>query len=150
MLDGLRIDELTTDAQVMAAFPLMAELRDRVKRDTFLEEIRVQETEGYRLLGLYAGDILVCIAGVRRQHTTSRGPHAFVDDLVTHPDHRGKGYATELLKYVAVQAAANGLPRVYLDARATALGFYDKLKFKMLTSVPCWIEAEALRNASGK
>jgi GNAT superfamily N-acetyltransferase len=144
MLDGLKIDELTTDAQIMAAFPLMAELRDRVKRETFLEEIRMQEIEGYRLLGLYADGLLVSLAGVRRQHTMARGPHAFVDDLVTHPDHRGKGYATELLKYVAVQAAANGLPRVYLDARATALGFYDKLKFKMLTSVPCWIEAHTL------
>ena len=79
-----------------------------------------------------------------REQSTASVPLAELG-YTFHPSAWGKGYATELLKYVAVQAAANGLPRVHLDSRASALGFYDKLKFTMLTSVPCWIEAEALR-----
>ncbi len=144
MLHELHIEELTTDAQVLGAFPLMSDLRDRVRVESFLEEVRIQEAEGYRLIGAFAGAELVALAGVRRQHTLARGPHAFVDDLLVREADRGKGYGEELLKYVAVQAAANGLPRVYLDARATALGFYDKLKFQFLTSVPCWIESGKL------
>jgi ribosomal protein S18 acetylase RimI-like enzyme len=140
----ITIKELSTDAEIRAAFPLMYTLRDRIHPDTFLDQIRTQEAEGYRLLGGYVDGQLVTLAGVRRQHTLARGPHAFVDDLVTHAEHRGRGYATALLKHIAARAAENGLPKVYLDARASALSYYDKLNFRSLTSVPCWIDAERL------
>jgi GNAT superfamily N-acetyltransferase len=139
----LSIRELDTDADVRAAFPLMNLLRERLRGgpDAFLEQIRLQELEGYRLVGGYLGDRLVTLAGVRRQHTLARGPHAFVDDLVTLPDEQGKGHATALLKYIAQRALENGLPKLHLDARASALSYYDKLGFRFHTSVPCWIDA---------
>ena len=142
----LEIAELTTDREILAAFPLMSILRDRLRPETFLEEIRLQEAQDFRLIGGYAEGKLVAVTGVRRTHTTARGPHAFVDDLITLPGEQGKGYATQMLQYVAAQSAANGLPHVYLDSRATALGFYDKLSFRFLTSIPCWIPSETLAN----
>ncbi len=150
MSEPLQIAELTSDEEIRAAFPLMSILRDRLRADTFLEEIRAQESDDFRLIGAYADGKLVAVAGVRRTHTTARGPHAFVDDLVTLPDEQGKGYATQLLQYVAAHAAANGLPHVYLDSRATAQGFYDKLGFQFLTSIPCWIASETLANVIAK
>ena len=146
----LDIQELTTDAQIRAAVPLLSILRDRLRPETFLDEIRVQEAQGYRLVGAFAAGRLVSVAGVRRQHTLGRGPHAFVDDLITLPDQQGKGYATHLLQYVGAQAAANGLPHVCLGARANALGFYDRLQFRFLTSIPCWIPSETLANLAVK
>ena len=143
-MTDLVIAELTTDAELQAAYPLLLLLRDRLRPETFLEEIRTQEAEGYRLIGGYLDAQLVTLAGLRRQHTLARGPHAFVDDLITLPEAQGKGYATALLKHIAAQAAENGLPRVYLDARASALSFYDKLQFRFLTSIPCWISSNAL------
>jgi GNAT superfamily N-acetyltransferase len=147
-MPDLLIKELSTDPEIRAAFPLMYTLRERLHPDTFLDQIRTQEAEGYRLLGAYADGQLVALAGVRRQHTLARGPHAFVDDLVTHADHQGRGYATALLKHVATRALENGLPKLYLDARASALSYYDKLNFRSLTSVPCWIDAEKLTEQS--
>jgi ribosomal protein S18 acetylase RimI-like enzyme len=143
---ALEIVELMSDQEILSAFPLMSILRDRLRQETFLAEIRVQESEDFRLIGGYADGKLVALAGVRRAHTTARGAHAFVDDLVTLPEAQGKGYARQMLQYVAAQAAANGLPHVYLDSRATALGFYDKLGFRFLTSIPCWIHSETLAN----
>jgi GNAT superfamily N-acetyltransferase len=145
----LVIRELQTDAEVAEAFALMNVLRERLRPETFLEQVRVQEAESYRLVGGYVDGKLVTLAGVRRQHTLARGPHAFVDDLVTAPDQQGRGYATALLKYVAARAAENGLPKVYLDARASALTYYDQVGFRTLNAVPCWMEAEKLRGATG-
>ena len=54
----------------------------------------------------------------------------FIDDLITQPDLQAKGYASALLKHVAVRAAAEGWPRIYLDARQTARSFYEKLGYR--------------------
>ena len=136
----MEVRELTADRDISAAFPLMSALRDRVREETFLAEVRRQQIEGYRLFGAFDGDRLVSLAGVRRSHTLARGEHLFVDDLVTAEAERGRGHGRALLAYLADRAAAEGIPRVYLDSRATAKGFYERVGFTMLTSIPCWIE----------
>ncbi len=48
------------------------------------------------------------------------------------------------MRALAALAAVDGVPRVYLDARLTAKGFYEGLGFTFLTAIPCWIETEGL------
>lgn len=138
---------LETDDEINDAFPLMSTLRDRIRRETFLREVRRQQEQDYQLFGAFAGDRLVALAGVRRTHTLARGEHFFVDDLVTATDAQGRGYGTALLSCLAEQAAAAGVRRLYLDSRDTARGFYAKLGFRFLTSIPCWIQVEHLAAA---
>jgi hypothetical protein len=77
------IRTLGSDADITSAFPLMSTLRDRIRAETFLAEVRRQQIEGYELVGAFEGARLVALAGVRRSHTLARGEHLFVDDLVT-------------------------------------------------------------------
>lgn len=132
---------LETDAEITAAFPLMATLRDRIREDTFLAEVRRQQRDGYELIGRFAGGELVALAGVRPGHVLSRGEHVFVDDLVTAGPRRGEGHGRAVLAWVAARAKAAGVPRVYLDSRATAKGFYEGVGFTFLAAVPCWIDS---------
>lgn len=138
----MKIRELHTDADIRAAFPLMATLRDRVRQETFLSEVRRQQVEGYRLVGAFDADRLVALAGIRRSHTLARGEHLFVDDLVTAEDVRGWGHGRELIAWLAARAAGEGITRIHLDSRLTAKGFYDALGFQFQTSVPCWIDVK--------
>ena len=131
---------LTTDDDVRRAFPLMAALRDRIREDTFLAEIRRQQRDGYELIGGFDGDRLVTLAGIRRSHTLSRGAHLFVDDLVTDERVRGKGYGTQTIAWLKARARGDGVPRIYLDSRITARGFYERVGFTFQTSIPCWID----------
>ncbi len=140
----MEIHELTTDGEIQAAFPLMAELRDRIRAETFLSEVRHQEKDGYRLAGAFLEGNLVALAGYRPGHTLARGPHLFVDDLVTAKGSQGKGLGRALMRFLGERARAAGFPLVYLDSRATARGFYEKLGLTFLTSIPCWIETETL------
>ena len=136
--------ELSSDEDILAAYPLMSALRDRIRPDTFLDEVRRQQRQGYQLIGAFDAGRLVGLAGIRRSHTLSRGEHLFVDDLVTASEEQGRGYGTALLRWLGARAAGDGIPRVYLDSRDTAKGFYAKIGLRFLTSVPCWIEAAAL------
>lgn len=147
-MSELTYGELQTDDEIRAAFPLMAVLRERIRPDTFLGDVRRQQLQGYALIGAFREGRLVALAGVRRSHTLSRGEHLFVDDLVTDPAAEGRGYATGLIRWLARRAGAEGISRIYLDARDTARGFYTRLAFRFLTSVPCWIEVSELTEAA--
>jgi len=140
----LDIRILDSDADILAAFPLMSTLRDRIKADTFVAEVRRQQRDGYQLIGGFENGGLVALAGIRPGHTLSRGEHVFVDDLVTEASRRGEGHGTTMLRWVAARARARGVPRVYLDSRSTAKGFYEQVGFTMLTSIPCWIDVDRL------
>lgn len=138
------IRELETDAAILEAYPLMKVLRERITRDTFLDEVRRQQASGYRLLAAYEHGKPIVLAGIRRAHTLSRGDHLFVDDLVTDEATRAAGHGRAMMQFLAREAADHGIPRIYLDARITAKGFYEKLGFTFHTSIPCWIDVERL------
>jgi GNAT superfamily N-acetyltransferase len=143
-MQAVSVRELGSDAEIQAAFAVMSELRDRIRPETFLAEVRRQQVEGYRLFGAFDGDRLVGLAGVRRSHTVARGEHLFIDDLVTTGDARGRGVGTQLLAWLAARAREEGLDRIYLESRDTAKGFYEQLGFTFRTSIPCWIDVERL------
>lgn len=140
----MEIRELHTDTEILSAFPLMKALRDRIAYETFLQEVRRQQSQGYRLLGGFDGNAAVVLAGIRRSHTLSRGDHLFVDDLVSDGSVRRAGHGRAMMQWIARHAAADGIPRIYLDARITAKGFYEKLGFTFHTSIPCWIDVDRL------
>ena len=71
----------------------------------------------------------------------------FVDALITDPACRGEGHGAAMLAWIAARAKAAGVPRVYLDSRVTARGFYEQVGFTMLTSIPCWIDVDKLTSA---
>ena len=131
---------LTTDADLQHAFPLMSSLRDRIREDSFIAEVRRQQRDGYELIGGFDEGRLVTLAGIRRSHTLSRGEHLFVDDLVTDESVRGKGYGTRTIAWLVERARGEGIPRIYLDSRNTARGFYERVGFTFHTSIPCWID----------
>ena len=141
---GLRIERVVTDEQIAAVFQLVSQLRPRVTRETFVAEVRRQEAQGYIAAAGNLDGIPVVFAGYRPAHTLARGPHLFVDDLVTDESLRGRGCGRAMLRWLAERALELGLPRVHLDSRDTARGFYANAGFEFSTSLPCSIEAERL------
>ena len=134
------IREILADEDIAGAYELMAELRPHLQADSFVAMVRRQQREGYRLFGGFDESRLVTLAGVRDAHTLMRGPHLFVDDLVTLRGAQKKGHGAAMVRWLKTYARERGFQRVYLDSRDTALGFYRKLGFNALTAIPCWIE----------
>ena len=53
--------------------------------------------------------------------------------LGAHPDHRGKGIAGRLVRYIFAQADAKGVT-CYVDSRAAGLPLYKKCEFQEVDS----------------
>ena len=88
-----------------------------------------QRPEGYRLLGGFAEGVAtaMAVAGFRRLHTLAWGDLLYVDDLVTLPDYRERGYADALVAWLEEEARRLGCAQVRLDSgtrRHSAHRFY--------------------------
>jgi len=135
------IRKLRTDEEILEAFEAMAELRPELVRGEFVGRVREQAGHGFELAAGFVEGRIVVATGYRVTASLAWGRHLFVDDLVTLASEQGKGYGTEMIEWFKIEGRAAGVERVYLDSRASAVGFYEKVGFTMNTSVPCWVAA---------
>ncbi|MFD4676037.1 GNAT family N-acetyltransferase [Lentzea sp. NPDC058450] len=103
--------------QTIQAYEVMRELRPHLTDpDEFVELVRAQRREGYRLVVSYEADRVVSLAGFRHLNSLYAGSHLYIDDLSTLPDARGKGHAGALLRWVDEEARRLGCVGVHLDS----------------------------------
>ena len=81
----------------------------------FVEQVNTQQRpQGYRLFGIFeegkANAVAVC--GFREQTNLAGGRHIHIDDIVTIPHGRSKGYAARLLAEVRRIAAEEGIDKI--------------------------------------
>lgn len=100
------------------AFEVMHELRPHLTdADEFVERVREQRREGYRLVVSYdETGRLVSLAGFRHLNSLYAGSHLYVDDLATLSSARGQGHAGALLRWVDEEARRLGCAGVHLDS----------------------------------
>lgn len=128
----MEIHEVKTNGDLLAAFPVLNVLRPALTPEALALAFPLQSQEGYRLFALTVeGRVAACI-GWRLVHKLSSGRTMYVDDLVTAPHQRGKGYAQALLEHAEAEARATGCASFTLDSghqRHDAHRLY--LNFKM-------------------
>ena len=72
-----------SDDEIRACYPVISQLRSHVGREEFLEHVRRQADEGYRLAFLEIDGRPATVAGYRILHQLVAGKVLYVDDLVT-------------------------------------------------------------------
>jgi len=92
-----------------------------------VDRVRVQQAQGYRLVYLEEEGIVVAVAGFRVQEILATGRTLYVDDLVTDPARRSRGYGKVLLEWLMAYARAADCETLSLDSgtlRHEAHAFY--------------------------
>jgi GNAT superfamily N-acetyltransferase len=113
----------------------MVELRPHLERTAFLDQVVRQQGVGYHLAFLEdAGAVQAC-AGYRVMEGLMWGRFLYVDDLVTAPAARSRGFGAELFRWLKEQARAAGCGRLHLDSgvqRFAAHRFYLRERMDIL------------------
>lgn len=105
-----------TEADVIACFDLMRELRPHVQSpEEWLVRLARQKEQGYRLLVAWRDGAAVALAGYRYQDNLVYGRFLYVDDLVTLETERRHQWGQQLLEMLTHQAQAQGCQRLVLD-----------------------------------
>lgn len=119
---------LDTGAALLAAFPVMRELRPHLlDASEFVEQLARQRDQGYRLLAACKGDEVLGLAGYRLQENLLYGKFVYLDDLVVTASRQRSRLGGQLLDAVRQQARALGCRHLVLDTglhMALAQRFY--------------------------
>ena len=125
----MQVETAETDAQIDACFPVMRALRPHLEADAFVRIVREMQAEGYVLAFLSDAGEVVAVAGFRTKRTLFCDKFLYVDDLVTRPGDRSKGYGKRLLEWLEARARAEGCAKLDLDSamhRKDAHRFYER------------------------
>ena len=129
------IRRATTDAEILACFEVMSELRPHLVQAEFVAAIRRMEQEGFRLASLTADGEVQAVAGYRVMEMLRTGKMVEVDDLVTSGRARSSGHGKALLEWIAGEARSEGCSVLELDSgvhRADAHRFYFRQRMHVL------------------
>lgn len=124
-----------SDSDIRNCWPVLAQLRPHLSEQKFIEAIRIQQSEGYRLVLIQRNQKVAAVVGFRVLHNLAWGRFCFVDDLVTDQQIRSQGLGTELLDWLCQFARSEGCNRLELNSgvqRFDAHRFY--LRYRMFIS----------------
>lgn len=125
----MQIQELTTEDEWRAAFPVMRELRTELTLPEFLQAREIMAREGYRLFAGRGKSGLVALAGIAILTNLYYGRHVWVYDLVTAAAARSQGHGRHLLGFVEEWARRENCRCVALSSglqRRDAHRFYEQ------------------------
>jgi GNAT superfamily N-acetyltransferase len=125
----MKIRIAKTDTEIAACYPILRELRPHIAESEYLSRVRAQEKAGYLLAFVQEAASPVAVAGFRIGENLAWGRFLYVDDLVTRPADRSKGYGAALLSWLRDYAEKQGCLQLHLDSgiqRIEAHRFYER------------------------
>jgi GNAT superfamily N-acetyltransferase len=128
-----RIFIAQSDREISDCFSVFKVLRPHVSEDAFLPQVRRQQVQGYQILALRNDGVVKSAAGFRFVEFLAWGKGIYIDDLITMPDEKRRGFAGQLLDWVIAHARENGCAGVHLDtgyARHDAHRLYLRKGFR--------------------
>jgi hypothetical protein len=123
----VEIREASTDEEILACYPVIAQLRTHVEQHEFLDRVQDQQKAGYRLLYIAEGNRVVAVAGYRIANSLAWGRYLYVDDLVTAGMERSSGYGQALMDRLFAVARERKCDSFHVDSgvqRHAAHRFY--------------------------
>lgn len=116
-----------SDFQILGCFPVIFQLHPHLEQSKFIEQVRYQMKEGYKLAFLEVEKQAVAIAGFRISNCLSSGKFLYIDDLVVDELKRSYSYGQQLFQWLIEYARNHECKHLSLDSgvqRFAAHRFY--------------------------
>ena len=124
----MKVLRLVTKSQIASCFPVMRQLRPHLDATAFAAAVGRMKKQGYQLVAVLDPDVRA-VAGYRFWEMLAMGTVLYVDDLVTAPEHRSRGYGGRLLNWLLDEAKKQNCAYLELDSgvkRLDAHRFYER------------------------
>jgi GNAT superfamily N-acetyltransferase len=131
----MKIDLATSDSDIEACYPVMAQLRPHVPQADWLSRVRRMEKDGFRLAALQEDGVVRAVAGFRVFENLFAGRVLYVDDLVTAQDTRSHGHGKAMLDWLSERARTEKCATLELDSgtqRVDAHRFYLRERMNII------------------
>lgn len=106
----------TSRTEIKRCFPVMVQLRTQLGNGQFVEQVQLQQKQGYQLAYVEDGGEVRALAGFRFFDMLAFGKLMYVDDLVTAEGQRSRGYGGKLFDWLVGRARTEGCVQLHLDS----------------------------------
>ncbi len=123
-----------TDADKLACFPVLKELRTHLEETDFLPLLRRLEAQEYQLAFVRDEDKVTAVAGFWISEAFAYGKYMYVYDLVTSANARSRGRGAALMAFLKTLAKDADCVQLHLDSgvqRFEAHKFYLREGFRI-------------------
>jgi GNAT superfamily N-acetyltransferase len=108
---------METDADILATYPVMSQLRPNVPESDYVRRVRLQQKEvGFRLAALREEGRITCVAGYRFSRSLGWGKYLYIDDLATDENYRSRGAGKTMFAWLVQVARDAECDEVRLDS----------------------------------
>ena len=112
----MQLVSIHTETEIRSCYETYHHLRPHLSEEEFVAQVLRQMQQGFQILAIEESEKILSVVGFRMFEYLAWGKIIYIDDLVSHPETRGKGYASTLLQHVKGLAIANGCKGVHLDS----------------------------------
>ena len=125
-----------TESDIEKLIPALRELRPNRSAEELRRMIPSLFLDGFEII--YIGDekLAFAVAGFRTLNFLFSGKTLYLDDLITHSQHKRKGYAGTLLDWLKIYAKENECDHFSLDS-----GFQRKDAYRLYLNKGLEVEA---------
>ena len=107
--------EAKTDEEILKCFPVMKLLRPHLVESDFLEKVRRQMSEGYRIIYIETDGALCSLGGFRVGEFMDWGKVLYLDNLITDPSKKRNGHAGRIFDWLEEEASRLECDEIHLD-----------------------------------
>jgi len=101
--------------EIALCFPAFQALRPHLNEKEFIAQVQRQTDQSYKIVAIKHNGLVPSAAGFRFAEFLAWGKVLYVDDLTTLPEHRGNGYASEIMDWLIDHAKTNQCQGLHLD-----------------------------------
>lgn len=112
----MSVSLVKTKEEIEKCFEVMVFLRPHLIKEEFVDKVHSQFDQGYQIACIFKDDNAVSLIGYRFLETMAWGRILYIDDLITHPEHKKCGYASQLLNWALAKAKQAQCDQVHLDS----------------------------------
>jgi GNAT superfamily N-acetyltransferase len=99
--------------------PLLQLLNNKIDGETMKSRLSEMITQGYECVGVYDADRLIGISGLWILTKYYIGRHIEPDNVIIHPEYRGKGIGEKLMEWIYAYAKSRGCVASELNCYVT-------------------------------
>ncbi len=117
MNSNFEITIAKSDAEILATYDVMKQLRPHVARSEYVPLVRLAQDEiGFQVAAVKLGGEIVGATGFRLCRSLGWGKFLYVDDLVTDEKHRSTGVGKAAFDWLVAHAREHGCAELRLDS----------------------------------
>ena len=109
-------------AELEKISPVLLQLRPQYDQGSLIAQIQKQQAKGFQIVYVEEAGRVLCVAGFVIGEKLAWGKHIYIDDLVTHEDHRSKGAGRAMMDWFKNLAKEQGCGQIHLDSGVQRFG----------------------------